>query len=54
MRAQPFECPARVTTVSFVGHMFKLTDLGVGGQLILLAVAVLSMYLGYRYSRPSR
>jgi hypothetical protein len=34
--------------------MFRLLDVGVGGYVLLFVLAVLSMWLGYRYSRPSR
>jgi hypothetical protein len=42
--------------MSPIGHMFKLlfVDLGPGGPPLLLLLTVFSMWLGWRYSRPSK
>jgi hypothetical protein len=41
--------------MSFVGQVFRLfsEDLGFFGYAVLAMVALSSMWLGYRYSRPS-
>ena len=40
--------------MSPIGHMFKLlfVDLGPAGPPLLILLAVLSVWLGWRYSRP--
>ena len=42
--------------MSPIGHMFRLffVDLGPAGPALLFLLAVLSMWLGYQYSRPSK
>ena len=41
--------------MSFVGNMFKLFayDMGPVGAVLLVLLALGSMWLGYRFSRPS-
>ncbi len=41
--------------MSFVGNMFKLFayDMGPLGPVLLVLLALGSMWLGYRFSRPS-
>jgi hypothetical protein len=41
--------------MSFVGYMFKLFayDMGPVGSALLVLLAVGSMWLGYRFSKPS-
>lgn len=41
--------------MSFVGNMFKLfaSDMGPLGPVLLVLLALGSMWLGYRFSRPS-
>ena len=42
--------------MSSIGHMFELlfADFGPAGYALLLLVALVSMWLGFRYSRPAR
>lgn len=41
--------------MSSIGHMFKLLfyDMGPLGPVLLVLLALVSMWLGYRFSRPS-
>ena len=41
--------------MSSIGHMFKLLfyDMGPLGSVLLVLLALASMWLGYRFSRPS-
>ena len=41
--------------MSQIGHMFKLLfyDLGPLGPILLILLALIAMWVGYRYSRPS-
>ena len=41
--------------MSQIGHMFKLLfyDMGPLGPILLILLALISMWVGYRYSRPS-
>ena len=41
--------------MSPIGHMFKLlfVDMGPMGSVLLVLLALGSMWLGYRFSRPS-
>jgi hypothetical protein len=41
--------------MSSIGHMFKLlfVDMGPMGPVLLVLLALGSMWLGYRFSRPS-
>lgn len=41
--------------MSSIGHMFKLLfyDAGPAGPILLVLLALVSMWLGYRFSKPS-